>query len=516
VALRLSHGTIEESAGGRVSGRLAPLRAMAARHDRPVPRDAEASLALVSGLLELGVDAFLALDGDLGVRYANDRARAVGLVAIDESGAASLDPALRGELQRRLAGRETTGRFTWAVGPRALRYEVTAASRGAVLSLHFRDVTVEHRAIDELVRSELRYRGLAESTFDIVALFRLDGTLVDINARSEALSGYSRDELVGSRAAFELLTPEMRERASAAAREALRQPREPARYELVLPDKGGAEHHLEVICRAVREEGRPPLLQLVGHDVTESRRLAERLQQAEKLEAVGRLAGGVAHDFNNVLVVVREASALLRKLVDDPDELALIDEIRAEGERGTALVRHLLAFARREPVELEIVDLNEVVRSAQTMLHRLVGGAIDLQVWLEPEPTTVLGDTSQLERVLVNLVLNAREAIDDSGEIRVETGVRLVEAGSRPALGECAPGDYVTLTVRDTGGGIPLELRPRVFEPFFSSRGDENSGLGLAIVYGVVTQLGGGIDLAGGPGQGTTVTVYLPRLTADA
>jgi len=511
VALRLSQDTIEELTGRRASGRLAPLRAITTRRsDRPAYGAQD-----VAGLLELGVDGFLALDGDLGVRYSNDRARAVGLVTVDEFGAASLEPALRDELLRRLAGRETTGRFTWPVGARSLRYEVTAAARDGVLSLHFRDVTVEHRAIDELVRSELRYRGLAESTFDVVALFRLDGTLVDINARSEALSGYARDELVGTRAALERLAPQMRERASAAARQALRQPREPVRYELVLPDKGGAEHRLEVICRAVREEGRPPLLQIVARDVTESRRLDERLQQAEKLEAVGRLAGGVAHDFNNVLFVVREASALLRKIVDDPDELALIDEIRSEGERGTALVRHLLAFARREPIELEPVALNEVVRSSQTMLHRLVGGAIDLQVWLEPGSATVLGDVSELERVLVNLVLNAREAIDDSGEIRVETGSCRVEAGSRPALGACAPGDYVTLSVRDNGAGIPAEVQPLVFEPFFSSRSGENSGLGLAIVYGVVMQLGGGIDLVSAPGEGTTLTVYLPRVTAN-
>lgn len=484
--------------------------------ERRARREAEAAVRLVSGVLDLGVDLFLAVDEGLGVVYCNDRAEAVGLVGVDGSGARVLEPGLRAEL-RRLAPSEDAEapfRFIWVLGPQGIRYEVTAALKAGLLSLHFRDVTIEHRAIDELVQSERRYRELAESAFDVVALFRPDGTLVDINSSWEKISGYSREELVGTRKSLERLTPEMQERARGAAQRALRDPEPPARYELELPDKSGVLHHLEVTCRAICEEGRPPLLQLVGRDVTESRQLAERLQQSQKLEAVGRLAGGIAHDFNSILLVVREACSLLRSRIVDPGALEHLDEIQSEAERGTSLVRHLLAFARREVIEPQIVDVNEIVESLQTMLHRLVGEAIDLHARLDPEPTYVVGDRSQLEQVLVNLVINAGEAIGAVGEVWVETGTHVFPGGSSPGWGECGPGDYVTLTVRDTGVGIALELQPLIFEPFFSSHSDENTGLGLAIVYGIATQMGGGIDLASVPGEGTTFTVYLPR--ADA
>jgi two-component system cell cycle sensor histidine kinase/response regulator CckA len=473
----------------------------------------------LEGVLETIPDPFVALDSSFSLVAANEPARGLGLVSRAGSGREMLGLAIVMSDLRRYATRSIeTGapvRFDWLHPGQGSLFDVLVSAKHGLVSVHFRDVSTDRRAQTELERSERRYRELAENSFDVIALVRWDWTLVDLNHRWEELSGYPSEELLGTQAFERLLTPSSREVLSAAIEQADETSSLIVAHDIQLETRSGELRTLEIGCRTVRESGRRTLIQLVGRDVTEGRQLADRLQQAQKLEAVGRLAGGVAHDLNTVLLVIRSACTLLRGQLTEPKDIELVDEVGHESERATSLVRQLLAFARRQVIQPTIVDPNEVVNDLRHMLERLVGGAIEVDVRLGTS-LNVRGDRSQIEQVLVNLVVNASDAIAGAGTITIETSTRRFDEGEHPEWGDSAPADYVALDVRDTGIGIPPELRSRIFEPFFSLRGDENAGLGLSTVYGIVTQMGGGIDLESEPGQGSRFTIYLPGVLESA
>jgi two-component system, cell cycle sensor histidine kinase and response regulator CckA len=267
-------------------------------------------------------------------------------------------------------------------------------------------------------------------------------------------------------------------------------------------------------------EGRLKGYRGVDKDITgrkqaeaEKAALEAQLQQAQKLESVGRLAGGVAHDFNNMLGVILGHAELAMDRIDPADPLySDLAEIRAAANRSADLVRQLLAFARKQTVAPRVVDLNEVVASSVKMLQRLIGEQIDLISSLREALWPVRVDTSQVEQMLTNLCVNARDAITGVGAIVIETvNVTLTEAdcAELPGIG---PGDYVRLAVRDNGRGMDAETQSHIFEPFFTTKGvGQGTGLGLATVYGAVHQNGGAITVQSTPGMGTTVTIYLPR-----
>jgi PAS domain S-box-containing protein len=249
-------------------------------------------------------------------------------------------------------------------------------------------------------------------------------------------------------------------------------------------------------------------------DATERKALEAEVRRAQKLEAVGRLAGGVAHDFNNLLTVINSCCDLLRlQYGATGPQHELLDAVRSAGERAAALTRQLLAFSRRQILQPRLLDLNLVVADLVKLLGRLIGEDITLELSLEPKPLLVSGDHGQLEQVVMNLALNARDAMPHGGRLEIHTQcVDLDETFAATHL-EVRPGPYALLAVHDTGSGMDEAVRSHLCEPFFTTKGPgKGTGLGLATVYAVVKQAGGAIDFASAPGAGTTVHIYLPRV----
>jgi len=242
----------------------------------------------------------------------------------------------------------------------------------------------------------------------------------------------------------------------------------------------------------------------------------EQLRQAQKMEAVGRLAGGVAHDFNNVLTAIFGYSDLLLEEfpLDDPRR-ADVQEIRRSAERAATLTRQLLAFSRKQVMQPRVLNLNDVISNVQSLLRRLVGEDIEVQLDLRKELIPVVADPGQMEQVLMNLAANARDAMPEGGQLKISTSNVQIESVpfERPGL---KSGHYAALTVHDTGTGMPDHVRTHIFEPFFTTKEQgKGTGLGLATVYGIVKQSGGGIYVESGEGQGTTFVIYLPTPPAE-
>jgi PAS domain S-box-containing protein len=244
-------------------------------------------------------------------------------------------------------------------------------------------------------------------------------------------------------------------------------------------------------------------------DVTDRKRLEEQILQSQKLESLGRLAGGIAHDFNNLLMVISGYSDLLLNNLDKPDTLERgLNEIRRAGERGAELTQQLLAFSRKQATQPRPMDINALIRESEAMLRRVIGEDIVLEVKLDPSAWTIKADRGQMHQVLMNLVVNARHAMPEGGLLSIETANR--------SLGS-SPGEHVELCIRDTGIGMDERTRKHVFEPFFTTKdAAKGTGLGLATVFGIVTQAGGHISVKSEPEHGTTFHLYFPRMVGSA
>ena len=279
-------------------------------------------------------------------------------------------------------------------------------------------------------------------------------------------------------------------------------------FRVVLPD--GQIRWLSSTGHVSETGEHGPRLLGITTDVTERRTLESHLRQAQKMDAVGQLAGGIAHDFNNLLTAILGYTQFLAEVVTDPRQAKDVNEILSAANRAAALTRQLLAFSRREPTEVVTLDVNGAIGGLTNMLQRLVGEHVELNTSLANELRAVRADRSQLEQVLVNLVVNARDAMPRGGSIEIETSnVHLSEDAIERTL--VKPGPYVRLAVSDTGVGIAEAIRPRIFEPFFTTKETgKGTGLGLATVYGIVTQSGGYISVYSELGHGTTFKVYLP------
>ena len=276
--------------------------------------------------------------------------------------------------------------------------------------------------------------------------------------------------------------------------------------------RGGAVLEVEITSHSLEFEGRRARLVHVT-DITERRRLEEELRQSQKMEAVGQLAGGIAHDFNNLLTAITNYSELLLDELGEESALrADVREIRAAADRAGALTRQLLAFGRRQVLQPTTLAVNDVVAELERMLRRLLGPEIVFGVALAPDAGNVSADRGQLEQVLMNLVVNARDAMPDGGALTIETGLALVGPNCVTGL---EPGAYVRIAVRDSGTGMDQATQTRVFEPFFTTKPPgKGTGLGLSTVYGIVAQSGGAVTIDSTPGRGTCMTILLPRVDA--
>jgi signal transduction histidine kinase len=277
----------------------------------------------------------------------------------------------------------------------------------------------------------------------------------------------------------------------------------------------GTEFQFELTVARVGSETRRAMTGFI-RDITERRLLEEQLRQSQKLEAIGRLAGGVAHDFNNILMSIMGSGDLL--LMDAKDELvrAEIMEIKQSVERGATLTRQLLAFSRRQATRARLFALGDVVGGMETMLRRLIGPEIDLRI-VRSGPVMVHADPAQIEQVVLNLVINARDAMPEGGRLTVSVDDIELDEASAAVNAEGRIGRYALLSVTDTGTGMDEKTRARLFEPFFTTKEQgKGTGLGLSIVYGIVRQSTGYITVSSEPGRGTMFLIYLPLAAAIA
>jgi two-component system cell cycle sensor histidine kinase/response regulator CckA len=259
------------------------------------------------------------------------------------------------------------------------------------------------------------------------------------------------------------------------------------------------------------------LNETLRHEIEERTRAQEErdaLRQSQKMEAVGRLAGGVAHDFNNLLTVITGYADLLQmRFAPGTPSWETLQDIRFAADRATALTRQLLAFSRRQLLQPQTVAINQIVADIRHMLQRLLGEDITLVTNLAPEPWLVRADPSQIDQVIINLVVNARDAMPSGGRLTIETSNLVIQRSLQPAPVDVDDGAYVVLTVSDTGHGMDERVLSRVFEPFFTTKeAGKGTGLGLATVYGIVKQSGGHVGVKSTPGQGAVFTIYLPRV----
>ena len=366
------------------------------------------------------------------------------------------------------------------------------------------------RARALLAESEERYRALVELLPELLVVHR-EGRILFANAAAARILGCASAEALTGLALDEMAMPESRERIrQRVAALAAGQPVSLIEHRLLKLDGSGRVDVESVSIPIEFDGGRAALT--VARDITVSKRLAEELRHAQRLESVGQLAGGVAHDFNNLLsVILSYGELMVEKLPEDSPLMEFARETVAAAERAAALTRQLLTFSRRQVVEARPVRLDEIARGTEKLLLRLIGPPVQLRFSCA-DTGVVLADPGQLEQVIVNLAVNARDAMPDGGELQVETGTAHVEA-AEPRWPGLTPGAYATLFVRDSGQGMSREVLQRIFEPFFTTKAPgKGTGLGLATVYGIIKQAGGFIFAESEPGAGSLFAAFLPRL----
>jgi len=383
-------------------------------------------------------------------------------------------------------------------------------SVGAVV-INYRDITESKRANDELAASEERFRKAFNASPEPMTISRWpEGPYFDCNESFLRITGYRREEVVGRTDTEVRFWPKTDDRTT--CMRCLEEHARATDLEVVFGVKSGEERTGLFSAEVIEIRGEQCVL-AVMKDVTERRSLEEQLRLSQKMEAVGQLAGGVAHDFNNLLtVILGYGTLLLKDLGPEDTRRAPLEGIKQAADRAAALTQQLLAFSRRQVLAPRLLDLNVVVADMNKMLRRLIGEHIELLTVLDPELHLVKADPSQIEQVIMNLVVNARDAMPTGGRLTIETAnIELGEAyAHRHSLG--TPGPYVMLAVSDTGHGMDEDTRTRVFEPFFTTKEKgKGTGLGLAVVYGIVKQSGGTVWVYSEPGLGTTFKVYLPN-----
>jgi PAS domain S-box-containing protein len=358
-----------------------------------------------------------------------------------------------------------------------------------------------------------RAQMLAQASDAIVGL-DLDNRVIAWNAAAEKLLGWPAPEAAG-RPIVELV-PDfpaaglVQNRAAGDGRWSA---------EVALTPRSGGKVITEVAVSPLRDDHGAAIGSIADiRDVSEVRRLEEQYRQAQKLESIGRLAGGIAHDFNNLLTVINGYSDLLMsRMEQDHPQRPAIAEIGKAGQKAARMVQQLLAIGRKQLLQLEVLDLNAMIGEDLVMLRRLIGEQIELETSFHHPSPQVRADRAQLQQVLLNLVVNARDAMPEGGKLKVETRETRFGAADAARLKDMAPGGYAILSVADTGTGMDAATKQNLFEPFFTTKAPgKGSGLGLSMVFGIVKQCGGHITVNSEPGAGAVFCVYLPLVEAPA
>ncbi|MGO9239906.1 MAG: PAS domain S-box protein [Bryobacteraceae bacterium] len=376
------------------------------------------------------------------------------------------------------------------------------------------------RDISERRKSEEAIRSLAtavEQAGETIVITALDGTIQYCNPAFEKITGYSREEAIGQnprvlksgkhdREFYERLWAAITQGKVWTGR-------------LTNKKKDGSLYEEDATISPIRDEsGNISGYVAIKRDVTEWRQLEDQLRQAQKLESIGQLAGGVAHDFNNLLTVINGYSDFLLDRLKEPGPLrSYAEAIRKAGQRAGSLTKQLLAFSRKQVIEPRVLDLNATIRDSAPMLQRLIGEDVALDTHLGDGLGQVMADPDQIHQVIMNLAVNARDAMPHGGKLDIETANADLDAtDSRAMHPEAMPGPYVLMTVTDTGHGMEDAIRKRIFEPFFTTKEPgKGTGLGLSTVYGIIRQNGGWIDVWSEPGVGTSFQLFLPRIDAS-
>ncbi|OPX36511.1 MAG: hypothetical protein B1H11_07335 [Desulfobacteraceae bacterium 4484_190.1] len=394
-------------------------------------------------------------------------------------------------------------------------------SEGDVIGIieDFKDITERNQLQEKLEAAKTYAENIIANFLDTLIVTNPDGTIRTINQATLDLLEYREEELIGKPVGIIFAEEEEEEEVKpffTGTLEELVRRGVMRNYELTYVTKSGRRIPMSFNASVMRdEEGKIMGLVAGAKDVSKIKETEAQLRQAQKMEAVGQLAGGVAHDFNNLLTVIRGYAELaLLSVPKDEGLYQNLNEIRKAGERAANLTRQLLLFSRRQLMEMTPLDLNRVIQGLSEMLGRLIGEDISLSTALGPEPCTVKGDPGSMEQVIMNLVVNARDAMPDGGKIFVRTENVAVDEEYCKTHRYARPGDFICLSVQDTGVGLDQSIIDRIFEPFFTTKGHgKGTGMGLSVVYGIVKHHQGWINVESSPGKGATFKVYLPALS---
>ncbi|WP_409522487.1 PAS domain S-box protein [Nitrincola sp. MINF-07-Sa-05] len=513
-------GLAERDQNGRISAVQGAFQDITTLHEAQA-RAAEAERQRLN-VLESISDGFFALDDHWNFTYVNQQAcefmersrdQLLGKKLWDE-----FPEAVGTEFQCQyqwVLENQQTRQFQGVYAPLGKWFDVSAYPIPDGLAVYFRDVTLERERQEQL---RLVEAALSRQN-DIVIITEADTLdepngprIVYVNDAFEGLTGYAKSEAIG-------LTPRILQGPETDRQQLDRihialQNKESIRCEVLNYHKSGESYWLELdITPLFDDTGHCSHFVAVERDITQRKAMEQQLRESQKLEAVGHLTGGVAHDFNNLLTVILGNTEMLVELLDDPDLRAMAEMTVSAAQRGAELTKRLLAFARRQPLDPKATDINQLVATMQALIRRTLPENIVLEFISDPDLGITEIDGNELDTALLNLVVNARDAMPRGGKLTIETANRELDSEYAERYTEVAPGEYVMVCVSDTGTGMDPDTVRRAFEPFFTTKSvGKGSGLGLSMVFGFTKQSGGHLKIYSEPGEGTTVKLYFRRM----
>jgi two-component system, cell cycle sensor histidine kinase and response regulator CckA len=473
-------------------------------------------------LFQLTADAICDLTTDGQIRRVNQACRDMVCDALPEEGGSMFDifdqpgrERLRVALDS-LSESSPTGEIEGQVLGTNIwsSWQLTYLDHEEVIAVG-RDISSHHETTAALADKTAFLHSIIDAEPECVKMVSASGDLIDMNRAGLKMVGAQEPEEVMGHSVYDLIAPEDRERFIDFNERVCRGEGGELSFDIVGLD--GSRRSMETTAVPLPMTPGGELLHLaITRDVSQRRMLEHKLRQAQKMEAIGRLAGGVAHDFNNLLTAIIGFSELALQEAGTESVVAEdLNQIKATGERASRLTQKLLTFARQQPVRYEAISLADLTLSIQEMLERLIGENYVLEMQVDPDSPSVCADRGHLEQLLLNLVLNARDAADEGGRITVSVGQQDITPQRANELG-CGPGNHLELLINDDGMGIPEDVLPHIFDPFFSTKATgSGTGLGLATCYGIVAQLNGYIGVQSEPGEGATFSILIPAVGAS-